>query len=73
MAKNKISDQIWEITLIGGKRGHVLGRVKALDADDAIKRAIIEFAITSPHERKRLAAQRVGLRRPQTEAAYGLA
>jgi hypothetical protein len=33
--------------------------VKALDAEEAVKRAIVEFAITSPHERKRLAAQRI--------------
>jgi hypothetical protein len=60
MAKKPLPDHEWQITLIGGKRGHVLGRVKALDADEAIKRAIVEFEITSAHEQKRLAAQRVG-------------
>jgi hypothetical protein len=60
MPKKKIADSEWQITLLGGKRGHVLGRVKAADADEAVRRAIIEFEITTPHEQKRIAAQRVG-------------
>jgi len=59
MPKKEISNQVWEITLIGGKRGHVLGRVQALDAEEAIKRAIVEFTTLTAHERKRLAAQRI--------------
>ena len=59
MPKKKIADSEWRITLISGKRGHVYGRVSAPDADEAIKRAIDEFAITNPEHQKRLVAQRV--------------
>jgi hypothetical protein len=32
--------------------------VRALDAEEAIKRAIVEFNITDPQRQKRLSAQR---------------
>ena len=60
MAKKTVQEHVWRITLISGKRGHVYGRVSAPDADEAIKRAIVEYEITNPEHQKRLAAQRVG-------------
>jgi hypothetical protein len=59
MAKKPFQDQAWRITLIRGSRGAYVGRVMALDADEAIKRAIVEHKITNREHQKRLAAQRV--------------
>jgi len=59
MPKKPLPDQLWEITLIGGKRGHVLGTVQALDADEAITARSLSSTSRTCTSGSRLAAQRV--------------
>jgi len=49
----------WEIFLIRKKAAY-LGTVEAVDAEAAIRAAIVEFDITEPERQKRLSTQRVG-------------
>jgi hypothetical protein len=48
----------WLVYRLGGKKAAHLGTVSAHDQREAIARAIEEFEITDPTERKRLIVQR---------------
>ena len=49
---------LWRVTLVRSK-GHPLGRVRARNAEEAIKRAIEEFSVTDPNRQRRLIAQAI--------------
>ena len=49
----------WRVIKIRSTPAALVGYFTAANADDAIKRAIAEREISSPHEQARLAAQRV--------------
>ena len=48
----------WLVYRLGGKRAAHLGTVSARDQREAIAKAIEEFEITDPTERRRLIVQR---------------
>jgi len=50
----------WRITGIKGSPAAYVGHVRASDEKEAIRKAIQEFQITNPEDRKRLVAQRLG-------------
>jgi hypothetical protein len=56
--KKPVKDVAWRITRIKSKPATFVGRVYALDAEAAIKKAIVEFKITNAEHQKRLVAQR---------------
>jgi hypothetical protein len=60
----------WEISRIKGTPAAILGRIKAPDAETAVKEWIEKFGITDPEQQNRLVA------RSPSEAAvlpYGIA
>ena len=59
MGKKPAALRTWAISRIKGTPATELGRVKAPDAERAIKVAIKEFGITNPEHQKRLAARPV--------------
>jgi hypothetical protein len=59
MPKKPTSLPEWRIIRIKGSPAAYVGRVRAADETEAIRKAIHEFQITNPEEQKRLAAQRI--------------
>ena len=60
MTKPRTKDHEWRIIRIKGSPAAYVGHVRAADEKEAIRKAIQEFQITNPEDRKRLVAQRVG-------------
>jgi hypothetical protein len=60
MAKKRDAElPVWEISRIKGTPAAILGRIKAPDAESAVKEWIEKFNITDEELRKRLTARRV--------------
>ena len=47
----------WRITRIRSTPAAFVGYVRAPDADQAVKEAIVKYEISNPHQQARLAAQ----------------
>jgi hypothetical protein len=58
MAK-KPAEPVWEISRIKGTPAAILGRIKAADAESAVKEWIEKFGITDPEQQQRLVARPV--------------
>jgi hypothetical protein len=59
MAKKPVRERVWEISRIKGTLAAILGRIKAPDAESAIKEWIEKFDITDPEQQSRLWARPV--------------
>jgi hypothetical protein len=59
MSKQLTKDHDWRIILIKDSPAAYVGRVRATDETQAIRKAIRQFQITTPEDQKRLVAQRV--------------
>ena len=57
--KKPTRERVWEISRIKGTPAAILGRIKAPDADSAIKEWIEKFDITDPEQQSRLVARPV--------------
>jgi Phage tail protein (Tail_P2_I) len=59
MAKKPARERVWEISRIKGTPAAILGRIKAPDAESAIREWIEKFDITDPEQQSRLVARPV--------------
>ena len=57
--KKSTQMRTWEISRIKGTPAAILGRIKAPDAESAVKEWIEKFNITDPQQQERLVARAV--------------
>jgi hypothetical protein len=57
--KKPARERVWEISRIKSTPAAILGRIKARDAESAVKEWIEKFDITDPEQQQRLVARPV--------------